>query len=387
MAGIYVHIPFCKQACHYCNFHFSTSMNLKNGFLEALLNEIEIQKTFLKDELIETIYFGGGTPSMLTGKELSIILQTINANFSLDLNAEITLEANPDDITTGKLKEWKQSNINRLSIGVQSFFDSDLKWMNRVHSSLQAEQSIIWAKEAGFDNLTIDLIFGTPTLSDENWFLNVQKAIGLQIPHLSCYGLTVESKTPLEIMIHKKIVDGVNAGDQARQFLLMVEWLNNAGYEHYEISNFSLPGKRSKHNSSYWKGKKYLGLGPSAHSFKGNTRQWNVSNNVLYIQSLQNNIVPFEAEHLTPVQRLNEWVMTSLRTIEGLQFSGDNINLTDIVVENLKKKSYKYQQQNLIIEEGNALILTNQGKLFADGIAAALFFEEQEISETAFAAF
>jgi oxygen-independent coproporphyrinogen III oxidase len=386
MAGIYIHIPFCKQACHYCNFHFSTSMKLKNGFLGALLKEIALQKNFLGDKAVDTIYFGGGTPSLLTGDELLLIRNCISEQFQVSTNAEITLEANPDDITLEKLSEWKQSGINRLSIGVQSFFEEDLKWMNRAHTAQQAEQCIQLAKGAGFDNLTIDLIFGTPTLSDENWYSNVQKAISHGIPHLSCYALTVETRTPLEKMINKKTIKGINTGDQARQFILLMEWLNAAGYEQYEISNYSLPGHRSKHNSSYWQGKHYLGLGPSAHSFNGTARQWNVSNNALYIQAIEKNTVPFEIEELSSVQRFNEWIMTSLRTTEGLVFDHYAPYPNEKIQEALKKKSSIYQRQGLMIEKTNSLLLTTEGKLFADGIAAGLFFEEAEINETVFVA-
>jgi len=360
-------------------------MKLKNGFLQALLNEIVLQNHFLKDEVVETIYFGGGTPSLLSGEELSLVLNSIKSNYLVDLNAEITLEVNPDDITVEKLTDWRNTQFNRLSIGIQSFFDADLKWMNRAHSALQAEQSIIQAKHAGFENITIDLIFGSPGLSDANWFLNVQKAISLNIPHLSCYALTVEPETPLANMIHKKTSVGTSSEDQARQFLLLMKWLHEAGYDHYEISNFSLPGHRSQHNSSYWEGKNYLGLGPSAHSFNGASRQWNVSNNALYIQSLQKHIIPFEIEVLTPVQRLNEWIMTSLRTKQGLPLNRTGTFINNTIIERLKTKSLKYQQQLLVIEKLNTLTLTDQGKLFADGIAADLFFEEKEIRDDAFA--
>ena len=376
MAGIYVHIPFCKQACHYCNFHFSTSMKLKNGFLQALLKEIVLQKNFLMDEPVETIYFGGGTPSLLPAEEISMIIEAINRSFRLAGNLEITLEANPDDITASVLLSWKQTMINRLSIGVQSFFENDLQWMNRAHNSRQAEESIILAQDAGFHNLTIDLIFGSPTLSDQHWKYNVQKAISLNIPHLSCYALTVEPKTPLDSLINKKKLQAVNADDQARQFLSLMEWLDSAGYEQYEISNFALPGKRSKHNSSYWQRRKYLGLGPSAHSCNGDSRQWNIANNALYIQAISNNIIPAESELLTPIQKLNEWVMTSIRTKEGLNFDFPPEYVNDEIIEGLRQKSLQYQDQGLIILEATCLKLTSRGKLFADGIAATLFLKK-----------
>ena len=379
MPGIYIHIPFCKQACHYCNFHFSTSIKLKNGFLGALLKEISLQKNFLREEVVETIYFGGGTPSLLSGEEIKTILEDIHSNYEVVAEAETTLEANPDDITFEKLTSWKKAGINRLSVGIQSFFDQDLKWMNRAHNAAQAEECLELAYEAGFDNMSIDLIFGTPTLTDSNWKHNVEKAISFNIKHLSCYCLTVEPKTPLEKLIQKKKLDGINSEDQARQFLLLIDWLSRAGYEQYEISNFALPGKRSRHNSSYWQGKKYLGLGPSAHSFDGKSRQWNLANNALYIQSLEKNIVPFELEILTPAQKLNEWIMTSLRTKEGLQFDTQMNPVDHRIITLLQKKSARYQEQNFLITDGKSLVLTNQGKLFADGIAASLFFEESEI--------
>lgn len=380
MAGIYVHIPFCRQACHYCNFHFSTSMKLKNGFLEALLKEIALQSNFLKGEVVQTIYFGGGTPSLLSAAELSLLLQSIKKNFPVDAHAEITLETNPDDINTEKLKSWRERGVNRLSIGIQSFFEADLQWMNRAHTAVQAEKCIEDAQEAGFDNLTIDLIFGTPTLSDKNWYTNVRKAISYNIPHLSCYALTVESKTPLEYMINRKATEAVNQDDQARQFLLLMEWLNEAGYEQYEISNYSLPGKRSRHNSSYWQGERYLGLGPSAHSFNGMSRQWNIANNALYIQSIQKGIIPCEIELLTSVQKLNERIMTSLRTTEGLQLNSRDTLFDEKVIQRLREKSLTYQERYLLKEHTNGFMLTDQGKLFADGIASGLFFEEGEIS-------
>ena len=383
MAGIYIHIPFCKQACHYCNFHFATSTRLKNGFLEALLNEITLQKDFLTNEVVETVYFGGGTPSLLSGDEITKIVETVYSNYTVVADAEITLEANPDDISVEKLIAFKQAGINRLSVGVQSFFEEDLKWMNRAHNAAQAHESIALAYETGFDNISIDLIFGTPTLSDSRWKENVDKAIALKVKHLSCYSLTVEPKTPLEKLIQKRKLDGINADDQARQFLLLIKWLSEAGYEQYEISNYSLPGMRSKHNSSYWKGEKYLGLGPSAHSFDGNSRQWNIANNALYIRSLQQNIVPFEREILSPAQKLNEWIMTSLRTKEGLQFDTQARQLDHRIVELLKKKSVRYQHENLLTITESSLNLTNQGKLYADGIAASLFFEEAEIRDDA----
>ena len=378
MPGIYIHIPFCKQACHYCNFHFSTSTKAKNDFLEALLKEIVFQKGYLQTNLVETIYFGGGTPSLLTSEELQSIMQALNKQFNIASNAEITLEANPDDITLEKLEAWKNSSINRLSIGVQSFFEEDLLWMNRAHNAQQAIDCIEDARKIGFYNLTIDLIYGTPTLTDEKWQHNVQLAIDLKIPHVSCYALTVETKTALHNMIKKKTVPNVKNEDQARQFLLLMDWLLDAGYEHYEISNFAKPGWRSRHNSAYWQGKHYIGLGPSAHSFNGYSRQWNIANNALYIQSLQRNEMKFEIEILSTAQKVNEYIMTSLRTMEGLDLQKISNEFNENTSSTLKRKSEKFLKQQLMKIDNNHLQLTNEGKLFADGIAADLFVETVE---------
>ena len=372
MAGIYLHIPFCKRACHYCNFHFSTTLRLKNDFIDALLKEISLQKDYLTTELVETIYFGGGTPSLLTAAELQRILHALRNSFNIASDAEITLEANPDDISLPVLQGWRSAGINRLSIGIQSFYEEDLQWMNRAHTARQAIDHLELALQH-FDNLTIDLIYGTPTLSDERWRENVNRAIALKIPHLSCYALTVEPQTALDKMIRQHKVSHVQPEDQARQFLLLMDWTAAAGYKHYEISNFALPGHRSRHNSSYWQGKKYLGLGPSAHSFNGLARQWNIANNALYIQSLQKGTVPFEEEILTGDQRLNEYIMTSLRTMEGLSLQAVTVLAGEKTSHSLRRNSQKYLDQQLLIEQNDRLILTRQGKLFADGIAGDLF--------------
>lgn len=372
MAGIYLHIPFCRQACHYCNFHFSTSLKLKNEFVQALLKEISLQQNYLPAEPVNTIYFGGGTPSLLTIDELSCILQTLRQQFNVAVDAEITLEANPDDLGEEKLKEWRQAGINRLSIGVQSFFEDDLRWMNRAHTAQQAIGNLQLAKKY-FDNITIDLIYGTPTLPDDKWQHNVQQAIALGIPHLSCYALTVEPGTALASMINKHKTTDVNTEDQARQFLLLMDWLQAAGYEHYEISNFALPGMRSRHNSSYWQGASYLGLGPSAHSFNGKSRQWNIANNALYIKSLQEDKVPFEIETLTETQRLNEYIMTSLRTVEGLSIAWVVNRYGERKANQLQRASLPFIDSGKMRIYNDHLQLTKEGKLFADGIAAELF--------------
>ena len=369
MAGIYIHIPFCRKKCHYCNFHFTTSLYYKDDLVKALIQEISLQKDYLQNEIIETIYFGGGTPSLLTIEDVLLISNQVRRFFQVTDNAEITLEANPDDITEEILKRWKEAGINRLSIGIQSFFEDDLQWMNRAHNALQARDNLLLAKKY-FNNITIDLIYGTPGLTNEKWKQNVDTAIALNIPHLSCYALTVEPKTPLDklIRLHKK--ENVNPDKQSEQFLLLMDWMEKAGYEHYEISNFALPGWRSRHNSSYWSGKKYLGIGPSAHSFDGKSRQWNIANNNIYIESIREEKIPFEKEELTHTQQVNEYIMTALRTTEGIDLE----KLTRDEADRILLKSKRYLEAALVKKDNKKLLLTREGKLLADGIAADLFF-------------
>ena len=368
MAGIYIHIPFCKQACNYCNFHFSTSLRYKTDLVTAIVKEIELKKE-ATPKLLKTIYIGGGTPSLLTIDELKKIFAALHLNFDTSKAEEITLEANPDDINETNLLIWKEIGINRLSIGIQSFFDEDLRWMNRAHNALQSHQALQLATQL-FNNISIDLIYGTPTLTNEKWEQNVQTIINLGIAHISCYALTVEPNTPLhkQIKLHKK--EAVDAEKQAQQFIQLMQWLKSAGYEHYEISNFSLPGKRSQHNSAYWKGLEYTGIGPGAHSYYMKQRMWNVSNNQRYIQSINEGSIPQEIEYLTDTQIANEKIMIQLRTMEGLSLTEFDSHKTEI----LSKKLKKYEQQQLIVLKNHCAVLTNQGKLFADGIAADLFF-------------
>ena len=378
MAGIYIHIPFCKQACNYCNFHFSTSLQLKDELIAAMIKEIHLvtekANHSSEKELCETIYFGGGTPSLLSIKELNNILASLFSKFEIAKDAEITLEANPDDITAEKLQLWKKVGINRLSIGVQSFLDQELVWMNRAHSSADSLRCIDEIKNAGFSDYSIDLIYGSPLLNNQDWLNTIETVINKNIPHISCYALTVEPKTALHKMIAQNKKESVDAEKQAEQFVLLMNQMEQAGYEHYEISNFSKPGRRSKHNSSYWQGKKYYGFGPAAHSYDGIKRKWNVSNNALYIQSLKKNSIPSEEETLTSTQSINEYIMTSLRTIEGLDLEKINSLFGTNHVNQLLNASKIYIQSEKIIQQNNRLILTKQGKLFADGIAADLFF-------------
>ena len=386
MAGIYIHIPFCRKACHYCNFHFSTSLKLKNDFINALLKEIEITAKagtnsnfngddggYLRKEQVETIYFGGGTPSLLSREELSVILDQLGRFHLIAAGAEITLEANPDDITVEKLRSWSQAGVNRLSIGVQSFFDDDLVWMNRAHTSAQSRAAILLAKEEGFDNITIDLIYGTPGLTAEKWQENVSIAVKAGIPHLSCYGLTVEPATALHKMIKENKLQDIDQEKQAEQYLLLMQWLAAAGYEHYEISNFAKPGARSRHNTAYWLGNNYLGLGPSAHSFNGRSRRWNISNNALYIQAIINNQLPVETEELTPGQQVNEYLMTAIRTSDGVNLDLLMNRFGNHITAKVEDAARKHIANGRMTQSRQRLLLTREGKLYADGIAADLF--------------
>lgn len=375
MAGIYVHIPFCRQACLYCNFHFSTTLKQKNDLIDALLKEIAITPCFANNETIETIYLGGGTPSLLNENELASVFSSLQSKFNIAENAELTLEANPDDISVPALQLWKRSGINRLSIGIQSFFEEDLRWMNRAHNAEQALKAIPMAQDAGFSNMSIDLIYGTPTLPDNNWQWNVEKVIELGVPHISCYALTVEPKTALQQLISKHKMQNIDPEQQARQFLQLIGWLHKAGYEHYEISNFSLPGNCSRHNTSYWQGKPYYGFGPSAHSFNGtDMRSWNISNNALYIKSITAGILPVETEVLTTSQQLNEYIMTSLRTSEGIDLNKIKKGFGKNYYNSICKTVSALKNEHIIINDEH-IVLTNQGKLFADGLAATFFVD------------
>jgi oxygen-independent coproporphyrinogen-3 oxidase len=345
-----------------------------NDFVPALLKEMEGRSDYLGASRVGTVYLGGGTPSLLAPETLKTIIDKIRQLFILEPEPEITLEANPDDMTDRqKLKAWRSAGINRLSVGIQSFFDDDLRWMNRAHDASQAAESIRLAKEEGFDNMSIDLIYGGPTLPDDRWQSNVAEAIRWQIPHLSCYALTVEPRTALDKLIRRHKRADVSPDDQARQLLLLMDWMNEAGYEHYEISNFARPGHRSRHNSAYWEGKPYLGLGPSAHSYDGRSREWNIANNARYIAALAGGALPVaEKELLTPVQQLNEYIMISLRTKEGIDVSVVSRRFGAEAAELLRRRALRYLQTGMMVQTEN-LILTNEGKLLADGIAADLF--------------
>lgn len=374
MAGIYIHIPFCKQACHYCDFHFSTSAKYKDEMVQALIKEITLQKNYLNGETIQTIYFGGGTPSVLSADEIIRIINTITEIHTVTADAEITLEANPDDLDRQKVNAFRHTPVNRFSIGIQSFFDEDLQWMNRVHRAAEAEASVKRAQDAGFENITADLIYGYPLLTDVKWNHNLNKVFELGIPHVSAYSMTVEPQTALAAFISKKKQPPMNEGQSANQFNIMLDAMQINGFEQYEISNFCKPGQYSRHNSNYWRGVKYLGIGPSAHSFNGDTRQWNIANNARYIKNLTENTIPAETEILTETNRLNEYIMTSLRTIWGLDLDKLNTIVAGASTEVLNA-AREYFKDGSITQTDNVLTLTPRGKLYADNVAAGLFFE------------
>jgi oxygen-independent coproporphyrinogen-3 oxidase len=374
LAGIYLHIPFCKQACHYCDFHFSTSLATKPAFLAALKTEIQLRKPYLEGQEIQTIYFGGGTPSLLESSELQEILDEIYSCFAVASNAEITLEANPDDLTKAKLKALKESGINRLSIGIQSFRDEDLQFMNRAHNTSEALQCVKDAQELGFDNITIDLIYGIPELSEAAWKQNLQQAFNLNVQHVSAYCLTVEAGTALHHFVKTGKSKPVNEDEAAQQFEILCAEMKKHDFEQYEISNFCQSGFHSKHNSAYWQQKHYLGLGPSAHSFNGKSRQWNVSNNRKYIKSINAQQPFFETETIAPETAYNEYVLTTLRTIWGCDAEFISTQFGDQYLAHLQQEAQPYFEQNLLQLKSGVITLTEEGKLLADKIASDLFY-------------
>lgn len=379
--GLYFHIPYCKRACHYCNFHFSTSLQSKSEMVEAMIKEIDLTRG-KKNRLITTIYFGGGTPSMLLRKELRTLMEVVRAKFQIQPGAETSFEVNPDNMNEVTVPFWREQGINRLSIGIQSFRDEDLQWMNRAHTAAEALEGLELIRKNGFDNFSIDLIYGVPGLDDNAWQANLERAIRLEVPHISAYALTVEPKTALQTMIGQGKKAPVDADQQARQFLMAMDMLEAAGYEHYEISNFAKPGMRSQHNSAYWEGVPYFGFGPGAHSFDGFTRYWNVSNNAHYINALMQGIIPYEQEELTPNQKLNEYLMTALRTIEGIDLPQVVQKWGEAARSQIMTNIKKQQDQGLVTVSGDRICLTREGKLFADGIAADLFFLDPESRDT-----
>ena len=402
MSGIYIHIPFCKQACHYCDFHFSTSMKKKDEMVMALTKEIRMRKSEFKDEIIETIYFGGGTPSVLTTTEIQFLIDAVYENYSVSENPEITLEANPDDLsslsfrgTRNLFEEYKSIGINRLSIGIQSFFEDDLAMMNRAHNSVEARKCL---KEATkyFDNISLDLIYGIPDpsqngeqakqMSNEKWKQNIETALSFGVPHISSYALTVEPKTALNKLIQTGKIDKPNDDLAQEHFTILVETLEANGFIHYELSNFGKENYFSKNNSAYWLGKKYIGIGPSAHSYDGISRSWNISNNTIYLKSLEENKLPNETEILSKTDRYNEYIMTGLRTIWGVSLDRILAEFGSEYLDYLYIQAEKHIKSNVIeivtssdfafgrnrIEK--ILRTTKKGKFLTDGIASDLFF-------------
>lgn len=372
MAGIYLHIPFCKQACHYCDFHFSTSLKKKDEMIFALIQELNLRKNEI-DEIIETIYFGGGTPSILTNEEINLLIDTVYSLFDVIENPEITLEANPDDLSVVRIQQLASSKINRLSIGVQSFYNEDLQMMNRAHNADEAWDCLVEATKF-FDNISIDLIYGIPGMAMDRWKSNIQKVLDLDIPHISTYALTVEPKTALATLIKKGKIPTPDDGEAHEHFLALVSILENNGFVHYELSNFGKASYFSKNNSAYWLGKKYLGIGPSAHSFDGRNRSWNIANNSLYMQSIQKNELPNETEALSMQDRYNEYVMTGLRTIWGVSLEKITTDFGSEYFEYLLKNAQPFLQKQQLQLENNVLKTTIKGKFFCDGIASELFW-------------
>ena len=373
MAGIYLHIPFCKQACNYCDFHFSTSMKMKVDFVKAIIQEIELRKDVFANKFISSIYFGGGTPSLLSKEELDMIFEKLYKSFKIDVDVEITLESNPDDLNYYKILQLKDTPINRLSIGVQSFRDKDLKYMNRAHTAIEALNSIKVAQDIGFQNITIDLIYGTPGMSNEDWKYNLRKSNALNLPHISSYSLTVEEKTPLYYQILNKNISPVDEQQSVDQFKILMDEMSRYGYEQYEISNFCKDNSYSKHNSSYWRKDHYLGLGPSAHSYFGNTRLWNVSNNVKYINALSASLLPLVNENLNTQDMYNEYVMTSLRTKWGCSLIQIEKYYPKFFLNYFKIQIKSHEMNGYVIEDKGVYRLSEKGKLIADRITSDLF--------------
>ena len=373
MSGIYIHIPFCKQACHYCDFHFSTSMKKKEEMVLALAKEIRLRKNESANENVETIYFGGGTPSVLTSAEIDFLIAEVYANYEVAENPEITLEANPDDLSIERILELSSSKVNRLSIGIQSFFEDDLQMMNRAHNSVEAQKCLTEATKY-FDNISIDLIYGVPGMSNEKWQQNVEKALSFGIPHISSYALTVEPKTALKKLIQTGKVAEPNDEVAQEHFMILVETLEANGFIHYELSNFGKANYFSKNNSAYWLGKKYIGIGPSAHSYDGVSRSWNIANNPMYLRALETDELPKEMEVLTQADRYNEYIMTGLRTIWGVSLSRIQSEFGQSYYEYLMKQTQKFLNDELLSIEHDILKPTKKGKFLTDGIASDLFY-------------
>ena len=372
MAGIYIHIPFCKQACYYCDFHFSTSLKKKNTLISALIKELKLRKDELKETPIETIYFGGGTPSILSNEELQLLIDSVYENYKVISCPEITLEANPDDLHEDRIIELSKSPINRLSIGIQSFFEKDLNLMNRAHNADEARSCIEVAKKY-FSNISIDLIYGIQGATNEQWIKNIEIALNFEISHISSYALTVEPKTALASFIEKGIIEDVDDEQAHQQFLILKDKLEEEGFVHYELSNFGKEGFFSKNNSAYWQGKSYLGIGPSAHSFNGTQRGWNVRNNTKYINALNKDELPIEIEILTLTDRYNEYIMTGLRTIWGVSLKKVEEDFGKLFKDYLIERADIFINQHLLYIDDGHIRVSRKGQFLSDGISSELF--------------
>ena len=396
MNGLYIHIPYCKQVCYYCDFHFRVSMKDKDAMLAAMKNEIVLRKDYLRTGVdgngktpIETLYFGGGTPSVLSVDELAGLLETVAQYYTLAPNAEITLEANPDDLTDDYLAGLFRMGFNRLSIGIQSFFDDDLQWMNRRHQAHEAVRSVETARRCGFHNINIDLIYGLPSMTQNRWKENLNQALALDAPHISAYHLTIEPRTVFGKRQKKGAVFTVPEEESTKQFETLLDTMEKSGYEHYEISNFARQGFRSRHNTAYWQQRPYIGIGPAAHSYNGKSRQWNISNNSRYIATLEEAFLScdkdsgdretpawFEREQLTLVEQYNDYILVSLRTAWGADAGYIREHFGKVFVNMFMKQAAIYLQNGYIQERAGIFTLTRKGKMIADRIASDLFYDE-----------
>ncbi|MGB1000358.1 MAG: radical SAM family heme chaperone HemW [Flavobacteriales bacterium] len=372
MAGLYIHIPFCRHACAYCNFHFSTNLSQTKPLTEALVKELRARKDELQTPL-KSVYLGGGTPSVLSSEELQLIFNQVFDDFEFDQNCEITIEVNPEDLTASKLEFWSTLGINRLSMGIQSFFSSDLDYMGRKHSPNQALEALKLIQQSDFENYSVDLIYGSPTSSDAQWKANLEQLEAFDVPHLSCYALTVEPETKLEYRIKRKKAVANKADDAVRQFEILQDWASTQGFEHYELSNLAKPNRRAVHNSNYWSGKPYLGIGPGAHSFDGKHRRWNIENNGLYIKGISEHTNYFETETLSQKDVFNEQLMLGLRTQKGLNINDLKSTCPQSIFESFLQNIKQKMDSGFVLDEQN-LKIHPKFWMRSDGLISDLFW-------------
>lgn len=373
---LYIHIPFCRQACHYCDFHFSTSLRDQGTLVRAIATEITMQRDYLPGRELQTIYFGGGTPSLLTEAELALLMDTIHTHFQLRPDAEITLEANPDDLSEGTLRMLVRQGINRLSIGIQSFHEPHLRFMNRAHTAVEAQRSVKAAQNAGITNLTADLIYAIPSEDDRLLRQDIDKMLALEIDHISAYCLTIEPKTVFGNWVKTKKLQPIEDDYAARQFEILMDTLRQAGYDQYEISNFARNRKYSLHNSAYWQRSPYLGVGPSAHSYNGVSRQYTIPNNALYVKGITTNTLPFTLETLSPEDQVNEYLLTGLRTQWGCRLELLQELSGGRFLGQMGTEIFRLREVGWLSSRDGLLLLTEAGKLFADRVAGSLFMEQ-----------